>query len=234
MTMVRSLRFASSLLARSCARMPQARALSSTQNPEKIHCWKCQKDLDQTQVHCSQCDRIQPPPISLTYFDALLGSREYALDTKGLKKRFLQYQARVHPDRYNQLSSDELEYAERQSSWINQAYKTLMDPLSRAEYLLHIQGMEIEEDESSQDPEMLMEIMEIMEEIEGVKEEDELKPLSHKNLERLAEMEKALAKAFAESNLNEAKELAIQFRYYRKIQDAIREWAPGKPVHFMH
>lgn len=52
--------------------------------------------------------------------------------------------------------------------------------------------------------------------------------------ERLAEMEKALAKAFAESNLNEAKELAIQFRYYRKIQDAIREWAPGKPVHFMH
>lgn len=46
--------------------------------------------------------------------------------------------------------------------------------------------MEIEEDESSQDPEMLMEIMEIMEEIEGVKEEDELKPLSHKNLGKTA------------------------------------------------
>ncbi|RKP14301.1 Co-chaperone HscB, C-terminal oligomerization domain-containing protein [Piptocephalis cylindrospora] len=215
--------------------VPPTRGVSSQrERAEDIHCWKCQRSLNQTEVHCAQCDHIQPPPTTLDYFGVLNGPRDYALDTKVLKQRFLQYQGRVHPDRYNQLSSNELEFAERQSSWINEAYKTLLDPLSRAEYLLRIQGMEIEEGESSEDPEMLMEIMEVMEEIEQVKEERELDSLSQANQERLSSMEKALAEAFAQSSLEEAKDLTIRFRYYRKIQDAIREWAPGKPVHFVH
>lgn len=55
--------------------------------------------------HSFDWDRHLLPLISPPLPSPILSSREYALDTKGLKKRFLQYQARVHPDRYNQLSS---------------------------------------------------------------------------------------------------------------------------------
>lgn len=56
---------------------------------------------------------------------------------------------------------------------INEAYKTLQDPLKRAQYLLSLRGIDVAEDErlKVEDPELLMEVLEVRENIEAAQEE---------------------------------------------------------------
>lgn len=51
------------------------------------------------------------------------------------------------------------------SSFVNKAYKTLLTPIKRAEYMLELRGITIPEDNSTLDKEFLLEIMERNEEV---------------------------------------------------------------------
>ncbi len=79
------------------------------------------------------------------------------------------------------MKQKELNYAQLQSSVINRAYHTLKNPLSRAKYILKQKGIEINEDDSLGDPELLMEVMEFREELEEVVNEKDLIPLKERN-----------------------------------------------------
>lgn len=79
------------------------------------------------------------------------------------------------------LVQRELDYAQLQSSVINKAYHTLKDPLSRAQYLLKEQGIQVNEGDSLSDPELLMEVMEFREELEEAQSEADIKPLKARN-----------------------------------------------------
>jgi len=79
------------------------------------------------------------------------------------------------------LVQRELDYAQLQSSVINKAYHTLKDPLSRAQYLLKEQGIQVNEGDSLSDPELLMEVMEFREELEEAQSEADITPLKARN-----------------------------------------------------
>ncbi|KAK3065848.1 molecular chaperone, partial [Teratosphaeriaceae sp. CCFEE 6253] len=91
-----------------------------------------------------------PPPAS-----------PFTPDLKQLRKEFLQLQAKSHPDL---APPSQKRHAEGLSSLINEAYRTLQDPLKRAQYLLLQHGLDVE-DESSKlsGGELLMEVMEARE-----------------------------------------------------------------------
>ncbi len=67
------------------------------------------------------------------------------LDTAALEKQFYALSRRLHPDRFVNRPDEEQETALRQSSMLNDAYRTLRDPVQRTQHLLALQGIEMEE-----------------------------------------------------------------------------------------
>jgi len=96
-------------------------------------------------VHfCSSCGKVQPP-VPVDYFTFFGFPRKLNLDTAGLEKEFYALSRRLHPDLFAQANPEERAFSLEQSSMLNDAYRTLKDPIKRTEYLLRLEGVELEE-----------------------------------------------------------------------------------------
>ncbi|KNG44635.1 fe-s protein assembly co-chaperone [Stemphylium lycopersici] len=157
----------------------------------------------------------------------------FAIDLSALKREFLQLQARAHPDLHPQADKKR---AEATSARINEAYKTLQNPLLRAQYLLSLRGIEVAEDETAKvdDPELLMEVLEARESIEEAEQEDDLVEMRERNEERIKESTEVIDKAFREDDLDAAKSEAVKLRYWVNIKESIENWEKGVPVVLQH
>jgi len=105
-------------------------------------CWSCGT---MRAVHfCSSCGKVQPP-VPVDYFTFFGFPRKLNLDTAELEKEFYALSRRLHPDVFGQAGSQERVWSLEQSSMLNDAYRTLKDPIKRTEYLLRLEGVELEE-----------------------------------------------------------------------------------------
>jgi molecular chaperone HscB len=105
-------------------------------------CWSCGT---MRAVHfCSACGKVQPP-IPVDYFTFFGFPRKLNLDTAQLEKEFYALSRRLHPDVFGQAEAQERTWSLEQSSMLNDAYRTLKDPIKRTGYLLRIEGVELEE-----------------------------------------------------------------------------------------
>lgn len=68
-----------------------------------------------------------------------------AINVAALEKRFYAMSRRLHPDRFASHPVAEQEAALAESSLLNDAYRTLKDPIPRTQYLLKLEGVELEE-----------------------------------------------------------------------------------------
>ena len=71
--------------------------------------------------------------------------RKLVIDTIALEKQFYVLSRKLHPDRFASKPVAEQEAALAQSSLLNDAYRTLKDPILRTQYLLTLEGVELEE-----------------------------------------------------------------------------------------
>ncbi|MDH5766460.1 MAG: Fe-S protein assembly co-chaperone HscB, partial [Gammaproteobacteria bacterium] len=76
---------------------------------------------------------------SKNYFEIFETPVIYDIDIKNISHIFLQLQKAVHPDRFAHGSDQEKRIAMQQTSLINQAFQTLKEPVSRAQYMLKLQ-----------------------------------------------------------------------------------------------
>ena len=81
----------------------------------------------------------------MTYFEVFSLPPKLALDTVALEKQFYSLSRKLHPDRFAGRPLLEQEAALERSSLLNDAYRTLRDPILRTQYLLKLQGVELEE-----------------------------------------------------------------------------------------
>ncbi|SDF82542.1 Fe-S protein assembly co-chaperone HscB [Terriglobus roseus] len=81
----------------------------------------------------------------MTYFEVFSLPTKLALDTASLEKSFYKLSREFHPDRFASKSAEEQAEATEKSSLLNDAYRTLRDPIRRTEYLLELEGIELEE-----------------------------------------------------------------------------------------
>jgi molecular chaperone HscB len=85
------------------------------------------------------------PPVPVDYFSFFGLPPKLDLEVKILEKDFYDLSRRLHPDLNARADSKEQEWSLEQSSLLNDAYRTLKDPIKRTEYLLHLEGVELEE-----------------------------------------------------------------------------------------
>src|ERR1039458_6687326 len=105
-------------------------------------CWSCGT---MRAVHfCSACGKVQPP-VPVDYFTFFGFPRKLDLDTAVLEKEFYALSRRLHPDVFARAEPTERAWSLEQSSMLNDAYRTLKDPIKRTEYLLRLEGVELEE-----------------------------------------------------------------------------------------
>lgn len=153
-------------------------------------------------------------------------------DLKQLRKEYLQLQAKSHPDL---APSSQKGHAEALSMRLNEAYKTIQDPLRRARYLLALRGIDVE-DESAKtaENEMLMEVMEVREAVEEAEDEEQLAELKEENDLRIAQSVAILEEAFAKDDMQEAAQEAIRLRYWANIEESIQGWEKGQGGGILH
>jgi molecular chaperone HscB len=90
-----------------------------------------------------------------------------ALDLEDVKKRFYERSRQWHPDKFSRASAAEQDRALEMTAVLNDAFRTLRDPVSRAEYFLKESGLELSKDAP---PELLEEVFELnmaLEELRG-------------------------------------------------------------------
>lgn len=96
-------------------------------------------------VHfCGACGKVQPA-VPVNYFTFFGFPPKLNLDTAALEKEFYALSRRLHPDVFAQAGPQERAWSLEQSSMLNDAYRTLKDPIKRTEYLLRLEGVELEE-----------------------------------------------------------------------------------------
>jgi molecular chaperone HscB len=81
----------------------------------------------------------------MDYFSFFNLQRKLTLDVVALEKQFYVLSRKLHPDRFASKPVAEQEAALAQSSLLNDAYRTLKDPILRTQYLLLLEGVELEE-----------------------------------------------------------------------------------------
>ena len=78
---------------------------------------------------------------------------------------------KLHPDNFVSASEEERDLSLKRSSELNDAYRTLRDPVGRVEYLLGIEGARKEGEHKQQaPPELLEEVFELNESLDELRE----------------------------------------------------------------
>ena len=81
----------------------------------------------------------------MDYFEIFSLPPHLTIDTAVLEKSFYALSRRLHPDRFASRPPAEQAAALAESSQLNDAYRTLKDPIARTEYLLKLEGIELGE-----------------------------------------------------------------------------------------
>jgi molecular chaperone HscB len=110
-----------------------------------VACWSCADAFDEPTLFCPHCGKIQPATAG-DFFQVFQFPRAFRLDLEPLEREFHRLSRRLHPDRFARASEQEREWSLANTALLNDAYRTLKDPLARTEYLLKLEGAEIGEE----------------------------------------------------------------------------------------
>ena len=181
-------------------------------------CWNCKNVIPPNLFFCQKCNKIQPPK-QVDEFKLMGIPETFDLDLDELEKVYLKLQKLFHPDKYSQLSDQEIKNSTLLSSMINEAYQKLNSSISRAAILLKLNGFNSHsEDKSFNDPDVLEEIMDIQNEFLEA-ESSEQKKLSIRKINlKISETMENLSMSFKNKDYAIASKLNVKLSYLEKIR----------------
>lgn len=145
------------------------------------------------------------PTLARDFFVFFGLDRRLIIDPAHLQKRFYELSREWHPDKFTRRSKAEQEEALEASSILNDGYRTLKEPASRAEYLLTQEGQPIAEQRGKDvPPELLEEVFELNMALEEARGGDE---------SARSQLEEAKVK-FNSMQVQSDHELEVLFRKY--------------------
>jgi len=115
-----------------------------------VACWSCNVAHNASTLFCPHCSKIQPAAAG-DYFSVFSLVPMLDLDLGMLQHQFHKLSRKLHPDRFARASANEKEWSLADTALLNDAYRTLRDPIRRTEYLLKLRGAEIGEEHAGKD-----------------------------------------------------------------------------------
>ena len=134
------------------------------------NCWSCKTPVAGAHF-CASCGKIQPLPPGSDYFGCFGWPQKLTIDPALLEAQFHKLSWKLHPDNFVRASEEERNLSLDRSSQLNDAYRTLRDPIARIEYLLLRLGLRKEGTTKQQaPPELLEEVFELNESLDELRE----------------------------------------------------------------
>ena len=149
----------------------------------------------------------------------------FALDEQELEKRHRDLSRALHPDRYAGRSSSERREALSRAISVNEAFRTLRDPISRAEALLAQLGRDVSETSQPKPaPALLLQIMEEREALSLARRASDrarVERIADAASGRAEEAAELMADAFSEDPIpvERVLELLGELRYLRRLKE---------------
>jgi molecular chaperone HscB len=149
-----------------------------------------------------------------SHFDLFGLAAAYALEPEALERSYREIQSRVHPDRFAHAGEAERRASLQWTTRVNEAYRTLKDPVQRARHLLELHGVDVAfETNTAMPPDFLMQQMELREALEEARNTSALDALRRNLLKEKQSLENAIAEA-----IDVAKDYAGAAELVRKLQ----------------
>ncbi len=141
-----------------------------------LECRNCGAGAPVDEHFCPQCSRILALGRHGDFFSFLGMPRRLVIDQAQLERRFRDLSRQFHPDYfYNASPTERLASLER-SSYLNDAYRALRNPISRIEHLLAVEGLppaKSEDGTAKVPPSLLEEVFELNEQLDEIRESRE-------------------------------------------------------------
>ncbi|KAK9072725.1 hypothetical protein SSX86_009160 [Deinandra increscens subsp. villosa] len=182
-------------------------------------CWNCK--TRRPFLICESCGSVQPVDHSVDYFRIFGLDRRFDIEDGSLEGMYKNWQKKLHPDLVHTKSKEEREYAAEQSARVIDAYTTLRKPLSRAIYLMRLEGVEVDEEQTVSEPELLGEIMEIREAVDEATDSQALNKIQSQMEEKLRHWCNSFANAFGSKSFDEALKSIQRMTYYHRVNEEI-------------
>ena len=189
-------------------------------------CWHCQSEVS-GEYFCERCVKVQPVSKEADYFTCLGFPRRLMLDQSQLEARFYELSRAFHPDFYQNKSEAERTISLGNAATLNTAYRTLRDPIQRAEYLLDLEAGAVKTIRTSPPADLFEEILELQDTLEEYRATDRqsetgrqllarLQTEQHRLERRKRDLETQLQKLYVEWDaLQDRGEVTSQARFER-------------------
>lgn len=128
-------------------------------------CWHCQSEMT-GEYFCDRCVKVQPLSKELDYFTCLNLPRKLNLDERALEETFYALSRSFHPDYYATKDESEKAISLGNTALLNTAYRTLKDPVQRAEYLIRLEAGSAKDIRTSPPADLFDEILELQEDLD--------------------------------------------------------------------
>lgn len=134
-------------------------------------CWHCQSEIS-GEYFCDRCVKVQPVSKETDYFTCLGFPRRLVIDQNKLESRYYELSRAFHPDFYQNKSETERTISLGNAATLNTAYRTLRDPIQRAEYLLDLEAGAVKTIRTSPPADLFEEILQLQETLEEYRAAD--------------------------------------------------------------
>jgi molecular chaperone HscB len=128
-------------------------------------CWHCQSEVT-GEYFCDRCVKVQPLSKESDYFTCFGLPRLLTIDAQALETKFYELSRAFHPDFFQRKTDAEQAISLDNSALLNTAYRTLKDPIRRAEYLVQLEAGSVKDIRTSPPADLFEEILELQEDLD--------------------------------------------------------------------
>jgi molecular chaperone HscB len=202
-----------------------------------VICWSCEKEGGGGPF-CAACKAILPPDAGIDRFAVLGLPRRFEVDLGAAEAAYKDLSRQLHPDRFAKADPRARKTALARTVELNDAWRTVKDPLRRAEYLLELAGYALAGGEKSAQmsktrevsapPTFLVEILELREELAAAQQAGDAVKLAFMSEEmrgRAAAAMKTIGTSIdrgTPESLDDAARALMSLRYYQRFLDEVQ------------
>ena len=194
------------------------------QNETLKPCWSCKGPVPVANLFCPTCEAVQgPAPVS--HFERLGIDVTFDVDVAAIDRLYFDLQRQLHPDRFATKAPKEKALSQQQATALNDAYEVLKDPLKRADYMVHILGVDVFPEGCNlvNDQAILIEAMEMREKLMMADSMNALNDIQRDTKSEIDDVLTALSLAFKGEDIEGACQLTTRLKYLNKMMGEVRQ-----------